>query len=388
MLLVTPSGHERARATGVPLPGTSAPELTEAGHTAFGQNVWLLHDGGVGMGRRDFPARFEALDAVTGAGVPVAAIAGARPWQQPGWRGEVLAWLESLLGERVQDLSWVSNSDLAAVLCVQTASGKDYLKTDDGREARATAQLAAQLPGDVPKVLAADLKRGWLLTRDAGSRLLESGQPNHWLSAVRKLASMHREVRLTGVPTHRFADLPEQWNALISPAGLGHWDLSEQDQTHILGLLPRVLRLHRETTALLLPEVACHGDVHANNALVQGDSVRLFDFSEAGLAHPFTDIGWFLAFAMHPGREVAARRSHPDLGERLWSAYRAASGIRTDLTWRDAALLALFCRAVVYDARYRDWTGTLPGFRPQYVPYVLRIARLFGPAATPGAALS
>ena len=378
MLLVTPTGQEVARAKGVRLVGMTLFDLTEAARATFCQNVWLLHDGGAGMGRRDFPARFEALDTPDAPGAPAASVAGARPWQQAGWRGEVLPWLETALGERVQRLAWISTYDLGGVMSVRTTTGSYFFKTDeDGREARAAVQVAAQLTGKVPEVLAADLERGWLLTWDAGSRLLESGELNHWLSAVRKLAKLHCEVRLTGVPTHRFADLPGQWAALLSPAGLSDWGLDETTQSQILALLPLVMGIHGAVIGLQLPEVACHGDFHANNVLVkdlvlvQGDSVSLYDFSEAGLAHPFTDIGWFLAFALHPGREVAVRHSHSDLGEQIWATYQQALGVQTGLSCRDVALLALFHRAAVYDARYRNWTGTLPGFRPQFAKYAL-----------------
>ena len=134
-------------------------------------------------------------------------------------------------------------------------------------------------------------------------------------------------------------------------------------------------------SALGLPESACHGDFHPNNALVQDDQVRLFDWSEACAAHRFTDIGWFLAFIMHPIRSgLKLHQEHPDLGKTLWELYLLESGLRTDLSWQDAALLALFHRAMVYNAMYRHWIGTLPGFVPQVTPYCLIMARRFGPS--------
>lgn len=35
-------------------------------------------------------------------------------------------------------------------------------------------------------------------------------------------------------------------------------------------------------------------------------------------------------------------------------------------------LLALTHRAVTFDLRFRVWEGTVPGWRPQFVPYYLR----------------
>ena len=173
--------------------------------------------------------------------------------------------------------------------------------------------------------------------------------------------------------------MPQQARALLAPEVLAHWGLTGEQQAQVQNLLPRLLDIHAQVSALGLPECACHGDFHPNNALVQDEQVRLFDWSEACTAHPFSDIGWFLAFIMHPMRDgLKLRQEHPDLGEVLWELYLLESGLRTDLSWQDAALLALFHRAVVYDAKYRHWTGTLPGFIPQYTPYYLKMARRFG----------
>ena len=196
---------------------------------------------------------------------------------------------------------------------------------------------------------------------------------------MRKLVRVQTEVKLDRLPIHPFAALPQQARALLVPDVLAHWGLTGEQQAQIQRLLPRLLDVHTQVLALELPACACHGDFHANNALVQDKQARLFDWSEACTAHPFSDIGWFLAFIMHPMRDgLKLRQEHPDLGESLWQLYLLESGIQTRLRWQDAALLALVHRAVVYDAKYRHWTGTLPEFVPQYTPYYLRMARLFG----------
>ena len=335
------------------------------------------------MGRRDFPARFELLHGQrSGKHSQLPPLLRARPWQRPGWRGEVVNWMEAQIGNPVSGVAWVHTSDVGAVLTGQTDAGRVYLKAgEDGREARTAVQIAAQIPDLTPGILAAEPERGWLLTRDAGSCLLESSDLGHWQEAVRKLVRVQTEVRLEGLPVHLFAALPQQARALLAPEVLAHWGLTGEQQTQVQSLLPRLLDVHAQVSALGLPECACHGDFHANNALVQDDQARLFDWSEACTAHPFSDIGWFLAFIMHPMRDgLKLRQEHPDLGEVLWELYLLESGLRTDLSWQDAALLALFHRAVVYDVNYRHWTGTLQGFVPLVTPFALKMARRFGPS--------
>ena len=160
--------------------------------------------------------------------------------------------------------------------------------------------------------------------------------------------------------------------------------MTGEQQVQVQNLLPRLLDVHAQVSALGLPESACHGDFHPNNALVQDEEARLFDWSEACTTHPFSGISWFLAFIMHPVRRgLKLRKEDPNLGKTLWKLYLLESGLRTDLSWQDTALLALFHRVVVYDAKYHHWTGTLPGFVPQVTPYSLIMARRFGPSAFP-----
>lgn len=384
LLLLGAAGDEVAQYLNAPLDSASADDLTAAARRVSGRDLWLLHDGGLTLGQSRASARFEVLDeAATGSGPPAPVLPHARPWQLPGWRGEALAWMAERLGEPVAEVAWVHTSDVGAVLTARAGTwGRVYLKAgEDGTEARAAAQVSGRLPELVPDLLAADPQRGWLLSADAGDRLTDSAEPGDWLDAVQGLARLHQQGRWADLSVQHFAELPQRVADLLTPHGLHHWGLNPDQQEQIRALLPRFQNIHRAVVALGLPACACHGDAHPNNILVRGNRVRLFDFSEAATAHPLTDLGWLLAFVMLPARsDLGIRRALPELGERLWDAYRTATGLHTDLTWQDVALLALFHRAVVYDARFHDWTGTLPGFRPQYVPYYLKIARQFGPA--------
>ncbi|WP_424951802.1 phosphotransferase family protein [Deinococcus sp.] len=383
LVLLTPDGKTVARFADVQIMGTSAQHLTDGARTISGREVWLLHDGGIGTPWATGQARFEVLNSVNAAEEAAPPLPGARPWQLPGWRGEVLAWMEARLGHALTEPAWVHTSDLGGVLTARVGRrSRVYLKAlEDGREVRAASQIAAQMPALTPPLLAADPQRGWLLTADAGRGLNESAELRHWDEAVRRLAQLHREGRWAGLRVHPFGALPEQLKRLLTPVNLTHFGLNDEQQQRILGTLPRLLDLCREVAALGMPECACHGDLHANNVLVQGDTVRLFDWSEACTAHPLTDIGWFLAYVMLPIRSGWPLRQHwPDLGERLWTSYQAETGLDTTLSWRDLALLALAHRAAASEIRFRGWRGTLPGFRPLIVPYVLKLIRHFVPS--------
>ena len=230
MVLLNADGLQVGSVLNVVVAGTSIRQLTQAAQTSFEREVWLLHDGGAGMGRRDFPARFELLD---GKGFdepspsPASPLPHARPWQRPGWRTEVVNWIEAQIGSPVSGVSWIHTFDVGAVLTAQTDTGRIYFKVgEDGREARAAVQIAARLPDLTPGILAADPERGWLLTQGAGNCLLESPDLGDWQEAVRKLVRVQTEVKLDRLPIHPFAALPQQARALLVPDVLAHWGLT------------------------------------------------------------------------------------------------------------------------------------------------------------------
>ena len=82
--------------------------------------------------------------------------------------------------EVVHDRPW------SRVLLVPAADGDLYLKQCapvQAFEVPLTVALAARWPDRVPKVVAADPERAWLLLRDGGTRLREGGEegPCGWL---------------------------------------------------------------------------------------------------------------------------------------------------------------------------------------------------------------
>ncbi len=176
-----------------------------------------------------------------------------------------------------------------------------------------------------------------------------------------------------GCPGYRFADLPARAGRLLGDAGtLRGWGLKDEQVGHLAELLPNILNAHARVSALALPDLSAHGDAHPRNALSGG---LWFDWSEAQVAHPFLDAGWFFAFLAHPARgDLPLRKENPQIVEQLWAAYLTALDMSEAANLLpDAMRLALIHRAAVYHDRFERWTGTLPGWRPNYVPYYLKL---------------
>ena len=130
--------------------------------------------------------------------------------------------------------------------------------------------------------------------------------------------------------------------------------------------------LSEQVDALLgdTPALKGYGDAHPHNALCGGRGAVWFDWSEAkAAAHPFMDFGWFLFFGL-PKKTLPIYEAGPDLETRLTAAYADALGCPV-AALASALPLALLGRAALYGAQFRDWEGTVAGWRPQYVPHYL-----------------
>ena len=381
--------------TGITLPSAvvtpeqTTPEgLRKVFFEKTGRDAFVLHDGGLGLGldrlilnQESFTVRLEDSGA---APDPYAPLEHARVWQQPGWFGETLGWLGRKLGEPLINLEQLSTDDLACVLRVTTETQTVYLKASEtGLEAALTAQLAAQHPNLLPNVVTWDAKRSVLVTRDCGPRLSEAAEPTFWNAAVSKLAYFQRSVdaynlQELGCPVYDFTALAARVETFLHDTDtLRHWGLTEAQTARLQAQLPRISSAHNRVAALNLPLLPAHGDAHPMNALTgyaPTYNVVWFDLSEACITQPLLDIGWFLAWLSHPARHtLPLRQAHLNAVTELWQGYLRAAGLpEAALLLNDVMVLALMHRALVYHERFRDFRGTIPGWRPQYVPYFLR----------------
>lgn len=286
-----------------------------------------------------------------------------------------MRWLKDTLCEPISSTEQISTNDLACVLRVRTGRRTVYLKASEtGLEAALSAHLATRHPGLTPNVVARDKDRQLLVTEDCGARLSENSNLDVWQAAVEKLAHFQRATdarafRALGCPVHPFTDLAETF--LQDAATLHSWGLTAPQVSALAERAPHIRRAHERVSALGLPLLPAHGDAHPMNALTGCGGVW-FDWGEACVAHPLLDSGWLLAWLTHPARRtLPVRRAHSDAATALWRTYLQTSGL-PQIRPGDAVTLALVHRALVYHERFYGWQGTVPGWRPEYVPYFLR----------------
>lgn len=174
--------------------------------------------------------------------------------------------------ERVRARPW------SVVLRAPTASGDVYLKQNGPgfeHEVPLLEVLAPLAPDLLPRLVATDAERRWVLMEDAGVE----GSPR-WRELVVAYAQLQRAtvahvdaLVAAGVPDRRLAVLPEVY-------------------TRATGRSPRVVEeLCAELETLGLPEAIEHDDLHLTNILLRDAEQRIVDWGDACVSHPFLSFG-------------------------------------------------------------------------------------------------
>jgi hypothetical protein len=185
----------------------------------------------------------------------------------------------------------------ADVWRVPTAVGDVWFKACGPAQAfepRLTADLATRWPGLVAEVLAYDEAHAWLLMADAGRSLAELGNPpGLWLQVLPAYAELQRgeaghvaDHLRHEVPDLRLAGLPDRFAQL----GARELPVSEQEHQRLRGAAPRLARCCQELAARGVPESIQHDDLHLFNVFARSDALRVLDWGDSSVSHPFASL--------------------------------------------------------------------------------------------------
>jgi hypothetical protein len=244
----------------------------------------------------------------------------------------------------------------ATVLRVPLADGTAWFKACgpvQAFEPRLTAELFARWPGRVADVIAHDEERAWLLLRDAGTPIEVYGNPPEaWLAVLPPYAELqggeaaHADDHLAhGVPDLRVEALPERYEDLVRR------DLPlDPDEVHTLReFAPRFAELCAELAAREIPASVQHDDLHYANVYAQGEQLRVLDWGDSSISHPFMSL--FETFRFLEGVNEL-RPSDPWFG-RLRDAYLEPWGRGLEETFDLALRVGGFAHSIAW-ARQRD----------------------------------
>jgi len=207
----------------------------------------------------------------------------------------------------------------ATVWRVPIRGGSAWFKacaTVQSFEPRLTAELAARWPDAVPIVIAHDEGRGWLLLGNAGTAIGEAGNPpDAWLRVLPRYAELQRgEARHTadhlayGVPDLRLATLPNRFDELLRT----ELPLEPEEIARLRAFAPRLAAEAVELAGGGIPESVQHDDLHMGNVYALDDDLRVLDWGDASISHPFASLVVTFRFleqvnGLHPGDPWFAR---------------------------------------------------------------------------------
>lgn len=219
-------------------------------------------------------------------------------------------------------------------------------------EPRLTAALASRWPDRVTEAIAHDAGRGWLLMRDAGASLRDlDNPPEAWLAILPRYAELqigeaeHVVEHLEGgVPDARLERLPALFGELLRL----DLPLTPAEIVRLRAFEPALARLCAELAAAGLPDTVQHDDLHDVSVYSLDGHLRVLDWGDASIAHPFFSL--FVTFQF--------------LGEQaqLRDAYLEPWGGSAQ---REAAAIALRLGAF---ARCHAWARQRESLRPAERP--------------------
>jgi Phosphotransferase enzyme family len=175
---------------------------------------------------------------------------------------------------------------------VATAEGDLFLKQEQplqAYEVPLTMALFSRWPDRVPEVVAADVKRSWLLTRDGGVRIADSGA----FEAFPRALALYGELQV-GEAAHVDELLAMGLRDLRLPIVIDLYEpfferdhgLEPDEVARLVALAPRFRELCAELDALDLPASIQHDDLHQWNVFVRGDRIALYDWGDSSVGFP------------------------------------------------------------------------------------------------------
>jgi phosphotransferase family enzyme len=206
------------------------------------------------------------------------------------------AWVASSV-PIVGHLELVQTEPWASVFRVPLAAGTVWFKAcapHSSFEVPLTASLSARWSTTVTEVLAYNLDRRWLLMADAGQPLSELGNPpERWLDMLPAYAQLqigemdHADGHLgVGVPDLRLGLLPGRYDELIAAV----LPLLPSESAALAAFAQRFSSLCEELESHGMGATVQHDDLHMNNVYVKDGALRVLDWGDASISHPFFSL--------------------------------------------------------------------------------------------------
>lgn len=227
----------------------------------------------------------------------------ARPdWFRPGWFDRIEAWIDAVLEptgrRRTGPVDPFRLWSISAVVRVPTDAGVLWCKAPCAffrAEARIHTSVARLFPELVPVLVAAHEAEGWVLMQPmAGAE--ETERPDgsalrvarRW-AAAQRAAITHVPTLLAAGLTHRDAETTIVAFDRVLTASTELALLTDDALAAARAAAEPAAALVREFWAAGIPDTLAHGDLHPGNVAWDGTTLRIFDWTDGCVSHPFLD---------------------------------------------------------------------------------------------------
>jgi phosphotransferase family enzyme len=205
---------------------------------------------------------------------------------------DVQSWLAAHGVEPSGAVETIHERPWSTVLRVPTADCYLYLKQEQplqAYEVALTVALASRWPDRVPEVVAADTDRSWLLLRDGGTRVADSGRFELFPPAL----ALYGELQV-GEAAHVDELLAFGLRDLRLPVVVDLYEsfferdhgLEPNEVARLLALAPRYRELCAELAELGLPASIQHDDLHEWNVFERDGRVAIYDWGDSSVGFP------------------------------------------------------------------------------------------------------
>lgn len=306
------------------------------------------------------------------------------PWAVAGGHDEALAWLDKTLKERRIErrgpVAQVKNAYVSSVFRCSTDVGDVYLKAVPRlfvRELDIMAKLAAWNIGELPKRLAADFERRFVLMRDmGGSDLSELLSPELLTSAVWRYAEL-QAASCSFIEANdpwpfydmRLPAMAEAVEALVEDVpGLlagSRYGLDGDEQRRLRERIPYWKGLCEDLQALGLPDALDHGDLRPCNIRIIGNRFIFYDWAWSSITHPFLSVVGLMGIGSVRSALAGEANGAKKLRDVYLEVWAAAAPRRDLLRAFDLADKLLVLYGAICDAEWlRAILRALPGQIP------------------------
>jgi hypothetical protein len=254
----------------------------------------------------------------------------------------------------------------ASVLRVPLARGAAWFKACapvQAFEPSLTARLYARWPDRVPEVLGHDETRAWVLLADAGTPVGELGNPPEvWAEALPRYAELQRG-ETSRVPEHLAGGVPDlrptTWPARYGDLAGRDLPLTPGEAGRLREFAPGFAELCARLEDYRVPDSIQHDDLHTGSLYRRGTRLRVLDWGDASVSHPFVSLVVTFRFLEEVTRLPPGDRWYARLRDAYAEPWGRGLAGACDLAVRVGAFVHAFAWARQRDALTPE---ELPGF--------------------------